>query len=187
MMSLSDARLGELASADGIAARNEWPEKFFADSPIWRSNSDTTVEVKTLGLRFLPLANWKTGRSFLISSGLLTANDFREEQGQNVLFFISKRSTKSPEIFRITLGKRMFITTDPMSVNLIWLHVRFSMLFSDLGRISPSLKEPKKTMQHAAQKTSLLSFDQLLNAISWPMIFNNGKDMTNLDFLVMLV
>jgi hypothetical protein len=47
-MSLSDAKSGVLARADGIAALNEWPEKFFASLPTWRSSSDTTVDEKIL-------------------------------------------------------------------------------------------------------------------------------------------
>jgi hypothetical protein len=57
MMSLSDAKEGELAKAEGMAARNECPEKFFAEFPMWRSNSDTIVDVKSLGLRILLFAN----------------------------------------------------------------------------------------------------------------------------------
>ncbi len=57
MMSVSDDKEGELAKAEGMAARNEWPEKFFAEFPMWRSNSDTIVDVKSLGVRILLFAN----------------------------------------------------------------------------------------------------------------------------------
>jgi hypothetical protein len=56
MMSPSEARSGVLANAEGIAALNEWPEKFFALLPIWCSSSDTTVVVKIFVVRFFPLS-----------------------------------------------------------------------------------------------------------------------------------
>ncbi len=55
---------------------------------------------------------------------------------------------------------------------------------SDLGRISPSLNEPKNAVQQAAQKTFLLSRSQLLIAISWPISFSKGKDIANLEELL---
>ncbi len=65
--------------------------------------------------------------------------------------------------------------------------VRVSVLyeFSLSERISPILKEPKKATQHAAQKTLLLSVDQLLVAISCPRIFRSGRVMTSLACFVM--
>jgi hypothetical protein len=58
------------------------------------------------------------------------------------------------------------------------------LVFSDLGRISPRRKDPKKAVQHAAQKTFLLAGwgeggFQLLIAISWPINLSKRKDMSN--------
>jgi hypothetical protein len=68
-------------------------------------------------------------------------------------------------------------------VNFIWFHDNVSgSLWSDFGRISPSRNEPKKATQQADHNTDLLSADQLVEAISCPIIFSRGKDMTNLVF-----
>jgi hypothetical protein len=67
----------------------------------------------------------------------------------------------------MTLGNLMFITTELFFVNFTWFQVSVSgSCSSDFGRISPKRKEPKNATQHAAQKTDLLSWDQLLIAIS---------------------
>jgi hypothetical protein len=185
-MSLSDAKSGVLARANGIAALKEWPEKFFASHPTWRSSKDTTVDEKIFRVRFLPFANRNTGR--LVSDKLVLrfTSDFKTEKGQKLLFFISKRSTKSPELPRMTLGNLMFITTELFFVNFIWFQVSVSGSCSfDLGSISPRRKEPKNATQHAVQNTDLLSWDQLLVAISWPSSFKSGNDITNLERLEM--
>ena len=50
-------------------------------------------------------------------------------------------------------------------------HVRVSgSVLLDLGKISQRRKDPKKAVQHAAQKTSLLAGSQLLDAISGPIV-----------------
>jgi hypothetical protein len=87
---------------------------------------------------------------------------------------------------RMTLGNLIFTTADFLLVNYIWLHVNVSgSLWSDFGSISPKRNEPKKATQQANQNTSLLSWDQLLLAISWPIIFSRGKGITNFEFFVM--
>jgi hypothetical protein len=86
----------------------------------------------------------------------------------------------------MTLGNLMFITADFLLVNFIWLHVSVSSwVWSDFRRILPKRNEPKKATQQADQNTVLLSWDQLLVAISWPIIFSKGNDITNLDLFVM--
>ncbi len=186
IISLSDAKSGVLARADGIAALNEWPENFLAPLPTWRSSRDTTVVVKIFWVRFFPFANWKTGRLKLVEPVLRLARVFRAAKGQKLLFLISKRSTKSPELLRMTLRNLMFTTTKLFFVNFTWFQVSVSdSCSSDFGRISPKQKEPKNATQHAVQKTNLLSWDQLLIAISWPSNFSSGKDILNLDLLEM--
>jgi hypothetical protein len=186
IMSMSNAKSGVLARADGIAAINEWPEKFFASLPTWRSSMDTTVVEKIFWVRFFPFANRNTGQ--LISDELVLrfASDFRAEKGQKLLFLILKRSTKSPELPRMTLGNLMFITTELFFVNFIWFQVSVSGSCSFVfGSISRRRNDPKNATQHAVQKTDLLSWDQLLVAISWPVSFKSGNDITNLDRLEM--
>jgi hypothetical protein len=179
-------QVGGVGKGRGIAALKEWPENFFATPPTWRSNKDTTVDEKIFWVRFFPFANRNTGR--LVSDKLVLrfASDFKAEKGQKLLFFISKRSTKLPELPRMTLGNLMFITTELFFVNFIWFQVSvFGSCSFDLGSISPMRKEPKNATQHAVQNTDLLSWDQLLVAISWPSSFKSGNDITNLERLEM--
>lgn len=70
---------------------------------------------------------------------------------------------------------------------LTWFQVNVSVLNEDseLERISPILKEPKKARQQAAQKTFLLSVFQLLVAISCPINFKRGRVMTSFACLEM--
>jgi hypothetical protein len=49
----------------------------------------------------------------------------------------------------------------------------------------PKRNEPKKATQQADQNIVLLSWDQLLVAISWPIIFSKENDITNLDLFLM--
>ncbi len=66
-------------------------------------------------------------------------------------------------------------------------HVRVSgSVFSDLGKISHKRKDPKKAVQHAAQKTSLLAGSQLLDAILWPSSFIKGNVITNFEICIFL-
>ncbi len=55
-------------------------------------------------MRFFPFLNWKTGLLEPVVLALRVERCFNAENGQKLLFFISKRSTKSPEMSRMTLA-----------------------------------------------------------------------------------
>ncbi len=57
MISLSEAKSGVLASAEGMPALKEWPEKCYACFPTCFSNSDTMVLVKTETVKFFQFLN----------------------------------------------------------------------------------------------------------------------------------
>ncbi len=101
---------------------------------------------------------------------------------------MAKRSMKSLLHLLLLFGNLTWMVAVSGTEKFIQFQVKVSVQkeFSFLERISPNLKEPKKATQQAAQKTLLLSVDQLLLAISWPRIFRSGRVMTNFACLVML-
>jgi hypothetical protein len=57
MISLSEAKFGVLARAEGMPALKECPEKFFACFPTCFSRSDIMVLVKMATVKFFPFLN----------------------------------------------------------------------------------------------------------------------------------
>ncbi len=116
MISLSEAKSGVLASAEGMPALKECPEKYFACFPTCFSSSYIMVLVKMETVKFFPFLNWNTGKFFNTFCWLDSAKFFKAEKGQKLLFFILKMSTKSPALLRMTLGNLMFITAEFFAV-----------------------------------------------------------------------
>jgi len=121
----------------------------------------------------------KTG-SFAFKLNLLF--DFRQDRtlkGQHDFSSKGKMSTKSPS-FDMCFGLFTCISILP-SLNCISpqsKHVFGEKFFPELESISPTLKLPKNSVQHAAQKTLLLSEFQSEMAISCPIIFRISSVMT---------
>jgi hypothetical protein len=100
---------------------------------------------------------------------------------------MAKRSMKSLLFLLLLLGNLTWMVAMSGTERLTQPQVKVSVLyeFSFFERISPILNDPKNATQQAAQKTLLLSVDQLLVAISWPRILRSGRVMTNFACFVM--
>jgi hypothetical protein len=95
-MSSCEAISGQLARADGKAARNECPVIIRASSPIMGLNSEYNMSFVLLFVKYEPSDSMKTGTFGLDKSHILLSL-FIAFTGQYWLFGCRKRSTISPD------------------------------------------------------------------------------------------
>ncbi len=143
--------------------------------------------LKRLVERNKPESKVNTGRFSLTSRDFLSRRFSKQVYGQRGESFMANRSIKSLLPLLLIFGNLTCTVAISGIDKLMQSHVSVSeqKMKSFFERISPILNEPKKATQQAAQKTLLLSVDQLLQAISWPRIFRRGRVITNFAFFVM--
>ncbi len=175
-----DIKVGWLEIAAGMPALNEWPEIFSAFLPRCLCMRERMELLKRLVDKNSPESKVNTGRFSFTSRDFLSRRFSKQEYVQREELLMAKRSMKSLLHLLLIFGNLTWIVAISGIDKLIQSHVKVSVQkeCSFFERISPILKEPKKATQQAAQKTLLLSVDQLLQAISWPRIFRSGRVMT---------
>jgi len=157
---------------EGTAALNEWQLKRSVSGLQMSDSRDDSNSLNFLVVRPFPDSNRKTGSEkekfslFLLSKKCL----FRAKTGQQILGWNLKRSIISPFVQDVlVLGTKIRILSSSMNLTYFQISVQTgSKLFSELGRISPSLTEEKKAVVAADQSTVLEMGFQLVDAILWP-------------------
>ena len=127
-------------------------------------------------VRNFPESNVKTGKPLFKLTLDRDFNLYKALRGQQLWLGNSKMSTNSPFGF-FDLGDLMGIMQQSL-LNFKSSQVKVvagSNLFSIFDRSSPILKDPKKAVQQAVQKTCLFKVDQFVFAIELPIIFSKGK------------
>ena len=137
-----------------MAALKEWPVKRRLSGPRVGSNTSQMELLSFLRVRFRPVSNLNTGWSGPLHCDKLDSA-YRDFTGQTLWPGKENMSTKSPPVVLFLLTFTWMIMC-PLFTKFTSFQRRVSAqfeFFSELGRISPSLKDPKNAVVHADHNT----------------------------------